>query len=258
MQQNNIFNKVRKLLLIAIEISKMRGIYFVIDFWVKMLIGCLLQYLGWPLLYYYKRFKSSRTFTFQGRNYKYFYHRLNTTWRNERAVEIPIIWEMMREYQEERILEIGNVLSRYFHIRHDVLNKYEKGENVINQDVFDFQLYKEYDLIVSISTLEHVDWYWYDNPRNYSEKRILLVIKNLIDVLALRGKLVVTLPVDYNFRLDNLIKEGEIKFTNRYCLKRVSADNEWIEASWEGIQNTKYGKPFPGANALIIGIIEKK
>jgi hypothetical protein len=128
---------------------------------------------------------------------------------------------------------------------------------VINQDVVGFHPYKNYDLIVSISTLEHVDWFWYANPRNCSEEKIFLVLKDLIAALAPGGKLVVTIPLDYNFKLDNWIKEGKIKFTHRYCLKRISADNNWIEVGWENIENVKYGKPFPGANALIIGMVEK-
>ena len=41
---------------------------------------------------------------------------------------------------------------------HDVLDKYEKGNNVINDDVVSFSTEVKYDLIVSVSTLEHVGW----------------------------------------------------------------------------------------------------
>ena len=66
----------------------------------------------------------------------YFGNNKNTSWKN--------------------IFEVGSVLSHYFPINHDVLDKYEKGHGVINQDVVDFKPHNKYDLIVSISTLEHV------------------------------------------------------------------------------------------------------
>jgi hypothetical protein len=103
---------------------------------------------------------SRKTFIFNGKTYYYFVHKYNTTWKNERAVEVPIIWDIVREHyrQGKRVLEVGNVLSHYFRIFHDVLDKYEVAEGVINQDVVDFKPAWKYDLIVSISTLEHVGW----------------------------------------------------------------------------------------------------
>ncbi len=252
-----MFRIARKFLSITKEVIKMKGAKFVLSSWNQMLIGCLLQYLGWPCLYARRRSRRKRTFVFLGRTYSYFYHLHNTTWRNERAVEIPIIWELVKGYREERVLEVGNVLAHYSPVRHDVLDKYEKGRNVINQDLLDFRPTRTYDLIVSISTLEHVGWYWYDNPADYSEERILSGIRNLISHLAPGGRLAVTLPVDYNSRLDSLIRTGRMQFTELYFLKRVSRHNEWIEAGWKDARDAKYGKPFPGANLLIIGIMEK-
>lgn len=89
--------------------------------------------------YYYRKVKTEESFIFQGKTYKYFYHRYNTTWRNERAVEIPIIWDIVKKDKGQSILEVGNVLSHYFSISHDVVDKYERGEVVINEDVINFQ-----------------------------------------------------------------------------------------------------------------------
>lgn len=57
--------------------------------------------------------------------------------------------------------------------------------------------------------------------------------------------------------MDRLLKEDKMQFTKRYCLKRISKDNEWIEANWEDIKNARYNCPFNDANGLVIGIIEK-
>lgn len=49
-----------------------------------------------------------RFFTFRGKQYRYFYHRYNQTWKNERAVEIPIARELVQEYRGRSILEVGS------------------------------------------------------------------------------------------------------------------------------------------------------
>src|SRR5690349_15642495 len=75
-----------------------------------------------------------KTFTFQGKTYPYFHHGYNRTWANERAVEIPIVWSPVLECRG-KILEVGNVLGHYFPFDQAVVDKYEKGTNVINADI---------------------------------------------------------------------------------------------------------------------------
>ena len=202
---------------------------------------------------YFKLFNSSRTFLFHGNTYKYFIHTYNPTWRKERAVEIPIILEVVNRYKGKNILEVGNVLANYLPINHDVLDKYEKTDNVINQDVVNFQPKKKYDLIISISTLEHVGWD--EEPRE--PKKILRAIKNLRSLLVPSGKIVITLPLGHNTEMDKLIKNGKVHFNEVHYLKRISRDNKWIETNWEGVKNVKYGSPYICANGLVIGTIKK-
>ena len=201
----------------------------------------------------YKLFKSSRRFSLNGSSYSYFYARYNYTWANERAVEIPIIDKVVREYKGKRILEVGNVLSHYFLVQHDVLDKYEKEARVINQDVADFRPSKKYDLIISISTLEHVGWD--EKPR--SPEKLLAAVENLKGILAPGGKLMATLPLGYNPEMDDQLCKHKLPFTRLYCLRRISRDNRWVESSWHDVQGLKYGDPFPAANGLVIGVIEK-
>lgn len=78
-------------------------------------------------------------FKFQNKKYPYFWHQYNTTWQNERTVEVPIIWEIVKKYKTKKILEVGNVLSYYFPVKHDIVDKYEKEKGVINEDVVNFQ-----------------------------------------------------------------------------------------------------------------------
>ena len=85
--------------------------------------------------YYFNKFLRSRaTFRFQGKRYRYFVHKYNATWRNERSIEIPIVESMMHETRGD-VLEIGNVISHYFKAKHDIVDKYERAEGVTAQDV---------------------------------------------------------------------------------------------------------------------------
>lgn len=209
--------------------------------------------------YYYRTFKSKRRFTFQNESYEYFYHRYNVTWKNERAVEIPIARQIMKKYAHENTLEVGNVLSNYFPVNHDIVDKYEHAENVINQDAIDFQTEKKYDLIISISTLEHIGWD--ENPSDHKilhqPDKILHVIENLEKLLTQKGIMVITVPLGYNHDLDKLLRSSQVRFKRRFCLKRISKDNRWTEVEWKDMESIKYNSPFPAANGLLIGIVEK-
>lgn len=167
------------------------------------------------------------------------------------------IWHIVKN-EKGKILEVGNVLSHYFAVKHEIVDKYEKTEGVINKDVTEVQFAERYDLIVSISTLEHVDWD--ENPteeqRCHDGEKILLAVDNLKRLLKPTGKIVITAPLGYNSYLDDLLKSGKLKFTNKHFLKRISKDNRWIETDWENVKDSKFNNPYPFANALIIGIIE--
>ena len=203
-------------------------------------------------LFYYKFFKPSKTFLFRSKKYKLFYHLYNNTWRNERSVEIPIIIKILNDYKNKKILEFGNVISNYISTKHDILDKYEKVKGVINKDIIDFTPNKKYDLIVSISTLEHVGW----DEKPKDPKKILHAIKKLRSFLSEKGEMIVTMPIGYNCNLDKLFKNKEIPFNKFYCLKKIEK-SKWIEVSPEEIENSKYGKPFYGANGLIIGVFDQ-
>ncbi len=204
--------------------------------------------------YYLRLFGSAQNFMIQGKEYEYFYHYYNVTWRNERAVEIPVIWDTVKKYRGKRILEVGNVLSHYFNIHHDVLDKYEQAEGVFNQDIVEFRSPVPYDLIVSISTLEHVGWD--ESPRD--PEKVLRALENLEDLCSPGGVIMITIPLGYNKVLDESLRTGQIKFDSQSCLKRVSEDNLWLEVNWSDVRDAKYGNPFPWANGIVIGTRVKR
>lgn len=199
-------------------------------------------------------FHRKKTFTFQKKDYHYLYHRYNFAWKNERTVEVPIIWDFILEHSGEKILEVGNVLSHYFVIQHEVLDQYEEGDGIINEDVAIYSPQKKYDVIVSISTLEHVGWD--EIPRNNT--KILPTIKNLKKLLNPGGKIMFTLPLGYyNPKLNQIINENKLQLTSCSFLMRISKDNQWKEVSERESKKLQYNTPYPNANGILIGKIEK-
>lgn len=244
--------KLQVLLERAKLILRQKGLIFTISAGVRYIVFQLLNHI---LVLYYNLFHK-KSFIFQGKSYCYFHHPYNCTYKNERMVEVPIIYEMVKKAEAcgQEVLEVGNVLSHYFHLNHDIIDKYEKAEGVINEDVVDFQPSKRYDMIISISTLEHVGWDEY--PKDPT--KVLRVIQNLKTCLSNNGKMVVTLPLGYNPHIDSYIKNNVIHFDQIFLLKKIIRC-EWTEVKFEksDIGSIKYDFHIPSANGLIIGIIRK-
>ncbi len=199
MEQVSIFRKTKGFFDRVVRVSKEKGFSHIIYVAFRVFKKNTISFLGY---HYYTKVKSRKSFTFQGKTYPNFYHRYNNPWKNERTVEIPIVRDIIKDIEEDRILEVGNVLSHYFHVEHDVVDKYEKAKGVINEDVVNFKSSKKYDLIVSISTLEHVGWD--ENPRE--PEKIFKAIENLKSLLSPEGKIVITLPMGWNQELDRFLK----------------------------------------------------
>ncbi len=182
--------------------------------------------------------------------YSYCRAEYNASWAVERAVELPWTHALLHEYAGKRILEVGNVLAHYGPITHTVIDKYEVGRGVINQDVMDIPSTSRYDLIVSISTIEHVGWD--EIPRE--PEKLLRAIEHLRSLLAPGGCLAVTLPIGYHSHIPTFLEDGRLHFTSEYFCKRISRDNQWIETDWPAVRDVHYDTPFAAANGLLFGI----
>lgn len=199
-----------------------------------------------------KLFKGRKTFKFNTNSYRYLISKYNFAWKNERTIEVPIAFAEINKYDSSEILEVGNVLSHYYDIKHDILDKYEKSNNVINKDIATFKTKKKYKLIVAISTLEHVGWE--EKPKD--PLKILKAIENMKKILSTEGEILITLPVGYhNPKLNNLINTSALGLNETYYMKRISADNKWEQSTLEKVKNHKYNSAFPNANAILIGLI---
>lgn len=206
------------------------------------------------LFKYFELFRSCEphAFVFRGETYEYFYHKYNHTWRNERTVEIPIMKRILDNCPGENILEVGNVFSNYFAVNHDILDKYDQNKNIINQSVTDFISSKKYDLIISISTMEHVGHD--ENPKD--SMKFLPALASLKKHLTPSGKIVITFPLGYSLELDKAFEEKNLGLTEAYCLKRISPLNKWQEVECRDISLAKYNQPYHAGNAVVIGVIK--
>ncbi len=160
-------------------------------------------------------------------SYAYLAHRRNYTWLNERAVEVPIARAAV-DAAEGRVLEVGNVLGHYVPVSHVVLDRYEQAPRRDNADVLEFEDEGGFDLIVSVSTLEHVGWD--ERPRDPSAAE--RAFAHLRGLLAPGGSLVVTLPVGSNRVLDEAIRGGRLELSELRALAARSGATSgarWIQ-----------------------------
>ena len=195
-----------------------------------------------------------RTFTLGETEYPYFVHGYNQTWRNERAVEIPIALGQLDQRSGGRVLEVGNVMAHYGRRGHEVVDKYESDPSVRNEDILEMEAAHPYDLILAISTLEHVGFD--EDERDAAKPR--RAVDRMAGMLAPGGTLLVTVPLGYNESLDADLLEGTIAFDELRFLKRISADNRWCEVPATEVEGVAYDRPFRWANGLAVGVSRRE
>lgn len=178
----------------------------------------------------------SKLFLFNDKLYNYYAAAYNNTILNEREIEIPIIVDYLRHSPAQTILEIGNVLSHYFkNVSHEIVDKDEKAEKVINEDIVTFNPNRKYDLIISISTMEHVGFEGdgvYKLTKGYVKKGF----DNVKKLLSSTGKFVFTIPLGFNPELDWMLKTDQLKCDEIYCLERNIENYEWAQVEYGSIK----------------------
>jgi SAM-dependent methyltransferase len=205
------------------------------------------SYLGFPLRH--QLGVRDGTFTLGGRRLPYYRGLYAGSWRTERTVEVPVALDVAASAGGGRTLEIGNVLANYGLSGHDVVDKYEVAPGVANEDVVDLDRPGAYDLVISVSTLEHVGFD--ETPPDPGKLRRALEV--LRTCLAPGGTLFVTLPLGYNPSVDDGIREDALGFEQAQFLRRVSRANEWVEVDGATARGERYDAPFPKANAVFLG-----
>ena len=144
------------------------------------------------------------SFALGGESYTLLRSLRGRTWTTERAVEVPVARRVLERHAGARVLEVGNVLSHYGPVAHEVVDKYERADGVANVDVLDLPRRPEYDLVLTVSTLEHVGRD--EHPREPA--RAVAALEHLRGMLRPGGTLFATVPVGYNPELDRALAEG--------------------------------------------------
>ena len=162
----------------------------------------------------------------------------------------------MQEALEEKkqILEIGNVLNHYYSNsgRWVVLDKFEKAHDVINEDVVEYEPKDKLDLILSISTMEHVGF----DDDTIDTSKVTEAIKHISTLLNPKGIFIFSVPLGYNTDLDNKIFLNTFGLSKIVYLKRVGF-RKWKESFLEDITKVRFNDTYPNANALAMCFYKK-
>lgn len=191
---------------------------------------------------------SHGSFEFDGESYPYLFHLYKHSWLRERAVEVPVVQRIVDRQPGARVLEAGNVLSHYRPQGHLVVDKYEQAEGVVNRDILDMGEIGSFDLIVAISTLEHVGWD--EHPRR--PERALEALRELRARVRPAGRLVITHPVGYNPALDEALRDGAVPFSRAGALRRAGGGTRWRQVPVEEAWGAPYDFLLYSARAVVI------
>jgi hypothetical protein len=194
-------------------------------------------------------------FVFAGESHRYLFHHHNTTWRNERTIEVPLAARALERHSGERTLEVGNVLNNYLDQRHlsagrEIIDKYELAPGVRNVDVLEHDPAEPYGLIICVSTVEHMGWD--ETPRDAT--KAIRAIEVMRSWLARGGQLFVTVPLGLHPTLDRRLIDGTPLFDRLGFMRRVDRENRWVEARAAEVRGARYGSPYPFANAIAVGL----
>lgn len=169
----------------------------------------------------------------------------------ERIVELGYSYDFYNANKHDDFLEVGNVMCYYFNMptTRDVIDKYEKAPGVINEDIVTFAPKKKYDLIIAISTMEHVG---FDAPEEKDPGKSLAGMQRMMQMLKPGGKMLITVPIGYNPSIDAMIRENKVQFTKRSFVKRNSYANFWVQTDEADALKRTYAIKYNAANAIAL------
>ncbi|WP_322921835.1 class I SAM-dependent methyltransferase [Nocardioides renjunii] len=193
-------------------------------------------------------------FAWDGRTLPYFVHGYHYTWLNERAVEVALALDLLERHPGAEVLEVGNVLGHYADVSHVVVDKYEQAPGVLNADVADLDLGRTFDLVLAISTLEHVGL----DEDVLDPAKPARAIERLRAHVRPGGRLWITHPVGYNPSLDAQLRSGEIPSSRMRALVRERHRNRWREVVPEEAWGTPYDRLLYTAHAVVVVEIDAR
>ncbi len=173
------------------------------------------------------------------------------TWANERCVELALARALMAGIAPERLLEVGRVTPHYFPGSHVVVDKYEPGS--LQVDIADFKSSCRFDLVLSVSTFEHIA---FDEPGapptpEAVAAKVSAALDKCRSILAPGGLLAITVPLGYNPALDTMIATGKLGWDRASWFKRFPR-RRWRQVPRAEAVRCRYGSPHPFANAILL------
>lgn len=186
-------------------------------------------------------------FELDGVAYPYLFHPYKASWLTERAVEVPVVQAIVDRAAGRRVLEVGNVLSHFRPQEHLVADKHERAPGVLNRDVLDLADLGAFDLIVAISTLEHVG----RDERPRRPGAAVEAVEALRARLNPGGRLVFTVPVGYNPDFDAALRAGAIPLERASALRRSGGGTSWRQVSVEEAWRASYDFLLFSARAVV-------
>ena len=226
------------------------------------------------------------TFIYKGKHLPY--NRIGYNNTGERAIEIPIALDFLATLEKkDNILELGNTLSHYENSLSEyigirprrIVDKFEVALGVDNVDFMDIPSEEKYDVILSVSTVEHIGQGIEPSSKAYGEQiqirdmeAPLKAIAKIYDLLAIGGKALITVPfgklIDGGWYiqfdrlyLETLITKYQIPPAAistvflRILDMEVPSSNPreiWIEEQKQNLQNVEYNYPYPCSNAVAL------
>lgn len=192
-----------------------------------------------------------RSVDYRGTSLPLVYAGHNVTWANERCVELALARALMAGVPPGSLLEVGHVSPHYFRGGHLVVDKYEPGS--VQVDIVDFAPAGRFDLILSISTFEHIA---FDEPGEPAEPeavaaKVSAALDRCRSLLAPSGLLAITVPLGYNPALDAMIAAGELGWDRATWFKRFP-QRHWRQVSRAEAVLCRYGTPHAFANAILL------
>lgn len=137
---------------------------------------------------------------------------------SERVVELPVAWAYLRERPSTAVLEVGNVLGYWYDAPARVIvDRYERLPGVVNEDITTYHPAAPFDLIMSISTLEHVGFD--ESPRDPG--KFLRALQHLESLRKPHGRMFISVPTGYNPSVEEAIRSGAF---GAYELRAVVGD----------------------------------
>lgn len=198
-----------------------------------------------------RRAAGLRSFDFEGRQLDYLVAPYNETWRNERAVEVPIALDWLSRRPAGPILEVGHVVGHYAPRapEHTVIDLYEEEPGVLNVDALTYAPDIAYPSIIAISTIEHVGYDEEDQDPVKPRK----LLEHLTGLLAPGGEMLISFPLGYHHQLDLDLVDGSLGLEDVTILRRTTSLGIWQQATLEDVPRIRYGLPFHRANGIAVG-----